>query len=217
MDVLLLQTIQTRSGANSAFCSLGTVGSSPETRAASVQLITDLHLAMRYRMNAAILVSPLRHMPSWCTREQLYVYCFTFADLRPSSQFQCHTSSPQQLTWYLCATVYRWGLALWRNNSVKVDDIFFLLWCCSLTTHDIWHEQALTGDSRKSVQSLSIVDPRCGPQFLRHFTCKDSSDCRGHKNPVGILIELYKLALISSGEAEVKIPHLAALMNYCIH
>jgi hypothetical protein len=43
-----------------------------------------------------------------------------------------------------------------------------------------------------------------------HFTCKDSSDCGGHKNPVGVLKELYKLELISSGEADVKTPHLAA-------
>jgi len=77
--------------------------------------------------------------------------------------------SSQQLTWFWCAIAYRWGLALWRNNSVKVDDIFLLLWCCSLTTLDILHGQALTGDSWKSVQSLSIVDPCCGPQFLRQI------------------------------------------------
>ena len=37
---------------------------------------------------------------------------------------------------------------LWRNNSVKVDSMFILVWCCSLTTHGIWHGQALTGTVR---------------------------------------------------------------------
>jgi hypothetical protein len=166
MDFLLLQTIQTRSGANSAFCSSGTVGSSPETRAASVQLITDLHLAIRYRMNTAI--SPLPHMPSWCAQGQMYVYFFTFADLWPSSQFQFRISS-QFTTADLILKCHCIQMRLSFMQFCESGQ-YILLRCCSLTTHGIWHGQALTGDSQKSVQSLSIVDPPCGPQFLRQFS-----------------------------------------------
>jgi hypothetical protein len=154
--------------ANSAFCSLDTVGSSPKNTAASIQLITDLHLAMWYRMNAAI--SPLLHMPSWCAQGQLYVSFLLLQIYDPAANLSfILLVSSQQLTWFWCATAYRWGLALWRNNSVKVGDIFLLLWCCSLTTLGILHGQALTGDRWKSVQSLSTVDPCCGPQFLRQI------------------------------------------------
>ena len=98
---------------------------------------------------------------------QLHIYFLLLQIYDPAADFTFVLPvSSQQLTWFWCATVYRWGLALWRNSSMKVDNIFFLLWWCSLTTCCIWHGQALTGDSGKAVQSLSMVDPHYGPQFL---------------------------------------------------
>jgi hypothetical protein len=142
---------------------LVTVGSSPKTRAASIQLITDLHLALRYRMNAAI--SPLPHTPSWCAQGQRYVYFFTFTDLWPSSQFQFHTSSQ-----FTTADLILMCHCIQMRLSFICESGRYILSIMMLQSHyhGIWHGQALTGDSQKSVQSLSTVDPR-GPQFLRQI------------------------------------------------
>ena len=155
MDFLLLQTMQTRSGANSAFYSLGTVGSSPKTTA--VQLITELHLALRYRMNAAI--SPLPHMPSWCAQGQRYVYCFTFTDSWPSSQFQFHTSS-QFTTADLILMCYCIQMRLSFMKKQFCESGRYILSIMMLQSHYSWH---LTWtDPYRGQSKVCTITVHCG-------------------------------------------------------
>jgi hypothetical protein len=188
---------------------------------------------MTYRMNAAIF--PLPHMPSWCAQGQLYVYFFTFADLWPSSQFQFHISS--QFTTadlILMCHCIQMRLSFMKKQfcgsgryilSIMMLQSHYsrhLTWTgpyrrqskvCTITVHCgslLWSTISETDFYLTSHFKLPWVEMWC-------FTCKESSDCGGHKNPVWVLTELHKLELISSGVAEVKTLHLAALINYCTH
>ena len=182
-------------------------------------------------MNAAIsAISPLSHMPSWCAQWKLYVYFFYFADLWPSSQFQFRTSS-QFKTADLILMCHCIQMRLSFMKKQFCESGRYILSIMMLQSHYSWY---LTWRGPYRGQSkVCTITVHCGsslwstvseidfiwPHTLKfHGWKRDTShakialsDCGGHKNPVGVLIELYKLELISSGKAEINTLHLQHL------